>query len=251
MIIIGARPSTGKTSIMLNLASAILRKGKTVGIFSAEMDASQLIERMVSDWGSIDSTRLRSGLLSREDSARITCACTELAAKKLFLNDTPNVSLQDIECSGSAMRMSEKADILMVDYLSLVTNDRKDIPRHEQMAEVSRRLKGLARNLGIPIVVLSQLTRDSEGVRPSLSKLRESGALEQDADIVILLNRMEAESSGMYVELLVEKNRNGPTGKVETIFASSLMRFREIQAKDLGLEGGATAARYPHGKKSA
>ncbi len=139
----------------------------------------------------------------------------------------------------------------MVDYLSLVTNDRKDIPRHEQMAEVSRRLKGLARNLGIPIVVLSQLTKDSEGVRPSLSKLRESGALEQDADIVILLTRMEVESSSVHVELLVEKNRNGPTGKVETIFAPSMMWFRELQAKDLGLEGGATAARYPQGRKSA
>ncbi len=249
MIIIGARPSTGKTSIMLNMASAVLRAKKAVGIFSAETGAPQIIARMVADWATIDATKFRSGLLSRDDLTKMMTACQDIAARKLFINDQPNIPVRELVASARAMRRAEKIDIIMIDYMSLITSERRDIPRHEQVAEISRILKGLARELDVPVVVLSQLTRDTEGVRPTLAKLRESGALEQDADIVILLHRTDwgdDAKSAVKVELLVEKNRNGSTGMIESVFKPAHMRFREIQNETFNFDSSSQPGKHPH-----
>lgn len=230
--IIGARPGAGKTSIALNMASSAMRTGKCVGFFSAEMSASSLVKRMVSDWGSVEYARLNSGFLCAQDLQRMEEAFQRIAERNLFLNDTPNVKLPALIADSRRMRRKERVDIIFIDYLSLVANERKDIPRHEQVAEISRTLKGLSRELDIPIVVLSQLTREAQGERPKLSQLRDSGAVEQDADTVALLwNRGYSDDthSAVNVTFILEKNRNGATGDIPMIFKPSRMNFKQLE----------------------
>lgn len=230
MVVIGARPGSGKTSIALNMATAALRDGRGVGFFSAEMSAASIIKRMIADWGTVSHSQLQAGLLSRRDYAGIEAAATAIAESKLFVNDQASIRLQDLVSDARRMRRKEGIDIVFVDYLSLVSNERRDVPRHEQVAEISKAMKGLARELDIPVVVLSQLTREAQGERPKLSQLRDSGAVEQDADMVILLHNLGYDGDTqerVKINLIVEKNRSGATGTIPMLFRPLLMRFGE------------------------
>lgn len=232
--VIGARPGAGKTSIALNMASTALRAGYPVGFFSAEMNAAAIIKRMIADWGAVNFGTLNSGFYGENDLPKIESACIDIAATRLYVNDMPNIKLGALIEDARRMKRKEGAGIIFVDYLSLVDNKRSDIPRHEQVAEISRMLKGLSRELEIPIVALSQLTREAQGERPKLSQLRDSGGVEQDADIVILLwNKgwTDEAKDALEIVFIVEKNRNGQTGDVDMIFKPSRMRFGEIDRK--------------------
>ena len=228
--VIGARPGSGKTSIALNMTAAAIRAGHAVGFFSAEMSAPAIIKRMLSDWGNVEYARLNSGLVSNTDLQRVEEAIAKIAKEKLFINDRANISLGEVVSESRRMRSKESVEIIFIDYLSLIANVKGNIPRHEQVAEISRTLKGLARELNIPIVVLSQLTREAQGERPKLSQLRDSGAVEQDADIVALLwNKGYTDDTKQLLNVIfiVEKNRNGSTGDIPMVFRPSRMHFRE------------------------
>jgi replicative DNA helicase len=230
LCVIGARPGAGKTSIALNMASAALLTGKAVGFFSAEMDAKSIVKRMVSSWGRVDYKRLNSGLFAQGDMDKISEACGDIAGTRLFINDRPAIGIHDLVSEARKMRRIEKVDILFVDYLSLVKNQRRDIPRHEQVAEISKTLKQTARELDIPVVVLSQLTREAQGARPNLAQLRDSGAVEEDSDIVILLwnqGYLDESKTEVKITFIMEKHRNGPRGDIPMIFTPDRMKFRE------------------------
>jgi replicative DNA helicase len=232
LVVIGARPGAGKTSIALNMSSAALRHDKTVGFFSAEMSAAAIIKRMIADWGDVTFKQLNNGLIGKQAMDKLFAAAQDLAASRLFINDRPAISLRDLTHDARLMRRREKVDILFIDYLSLVSNDRRDIPRHEQVAEISKALKCLARELNIPVIVLSQLTREAQGERPKLSQLRDSGAVEQDADMVILLHNMgytDDTRTEVKINLIVEKNRNGATGDIPMCFRPLYMRFGQVE----------------------
>jgi replicative DNA helicase len=241
LIIIGARPGAGKTSIALNMATAAVRKGVPVGIFSAEMSGPAIVKRLIADWGQVEYKRIQSGVMGGGDMAKIYQAFQDLADHTIRMNDRPGIALPDLVADARMMRRRDKVGILFIDYLSLVSNDRRDIPRHEQVAEISRTLKTLARELDIPVVVLSQLTREAQGERPKLSQLRDSGAVEQDADMVILLHNMgwtDDARTHVKINLIVEKNRNGATGDVPMIFRPAMMRFAEVEKEWTRKEDG-------------
>ena len=232
LIIIGARPSRGKTALALNCSSAALRSGNKVGFFSVEMSANSIIKRMISDYACVKFTNIRNGFLSNSDIASIADACSRLASQSLFINDTPSIKLSDLVSDARRMKRNESIDIMFVDYMSIIDNKQTKIPRHEQVAEICATLKGLARELDIPIVSLSQLTRETEGTRPTMANLRDSGALEQDADLIGLLHRVgytDETRSEAQIDFLLEKNRNGATGDIHMVFKPSYMRFKEVE----------------------
>jgi replicative DNA helicase len=230
-VVIGARPGAGKTAIALNCITAALKAGKCVGMFSAEMSAESITKRLFADWGNVDHRSMITGYVSPTDLERIEEAAGALVDKNLYVNDRPNVPLNDLVSEAYRMKRREKIDILFVDYLSLVSN-KTHAPRHEQVAEISQALKGLARELDIPIIALSQLTREAQDERPKLSQLRDSGSVEQDADMVIFLwNRGSKEKNDpkQEVTMITEKHRHGPKGDCEMIFHATRMRFYEVQ----------------------
>ena len=234
MVVIGARPGAGKTSIALNMATTAIKHNYKAGFFSAEMSAHSIILRIIADWGTMDHRRMRNGVLGRADYDKILMAASEIATANLFLNDRPSISLRDLVSESRKMRRREGVDIIFVDYLSLVSNERRDVPRHEQVAEISKTLKALARELQIPIIVLSQLTREAQGERPKLSQLRDSGAVEQDADMVILLHHLgftDDTKTMVKINLIVEKNRSGATGDLPLLFQPLYMRMREVEER--------------------
>jgi replicative DNA helicase len=232
LIIIGARPGTGKTSIALNMASAAVRHNFKVGFFSAEMSAEALIMRMIADWGSANFRGMRTGRLSPSDMASIAEGGKLLAATHFFINDQPAISLDALLSDARKMKRREGVQILFIDYLSLINNRRDRTPRHEQIAEISASLKNLARELGLPVIVLSQLTRDAQGDRPNMAQLRDSGAVEQDADVIILLHNLgwaDDAHTRLKLNLIVEKQRDGAIGDIPMQFVPSYMRFNEME----------------------
>lgn len=231
-IVIGARPSTGKTAGMLNSATAALRAGKKVGIFSAEMNTRSILLRMVSDWGNIDSKKLRSGFMAATDILQIGETCQELGKSGLFINDTPNIPFPALVSDARRMKRKDGVDIIFIDYMGLITSEKNALKRHEQISEISRSLKGLARELDIPIVVLSQLTRDSHGNKPTIADLRDSGSIEQDADVIILLQDLgytDETETCKKIKWILGKQRNGATGEISMIFKGSYMRMKESE----------------------
>ena len=232
LIVIGARPGTGKTSIALNMVSAASRQGFPVGIFSAEMSAVSLAKRMYADWANVDFHKLKSGFLSGADMLSIAEATGAIPSAKIFINDKPSISIHELVADARRMKRKERIGLLVVDYLSLIRNEKQGVPRHEQVAEISMKLKGLARELDIPVIVLSQLTREAQNGKPNLAQLRDSGAVEQDADVVILLQHKgytDDTNKEMRINLIVEKQRNGATGLVPMIFKAPKMRFAETE----------------------
>jgi len=239
MIIIGSRPSIGKTSLALSMATNIAIKNKIpCGFFTLEMSAISLMQRIISAESRINSNSLRTGLLKGKDFERIIKDAGRIYDAPLIFQDTPSIPLLDLRSLARRMVSKHKVEIVFIDYIGLVSPENSKQDRHEQISQISRSLKALARELNIPIVVLSQVGRQSEGKTPSLADLRESGALEQDADVVLLLHgrRASAEDeedheSGSIIktDLIVAKQRNGPTDTVHLAFVPHYTRFENLQ----------------------
>ncbi|MFN8621990.1 MAG: replicative DNA helicase [Chloroflexota bacterium] len=237
LIILAARPSIGKTSLALNFAEhAAVKEGKTVGIFSLEMSKEQLVLRLLSSVANIDSQRLRTGFLEEMDFTRLAPAMNTLAEAPIFIDDTPNITTMELRTKARRLQAESGLDLVIVDYLQLMQGSasNKDANRVQEVAEISRGLKALARELQVPVISLSQLSRQAEmreSREPRLSDLRESGSIEQDADLVMFLWREkergpdEAESDGEIVKLKLAKHRNGPTGEATLWFKKRQTRF--------------------------
>ncbi|MDR2313479.1 MAG: replicative DNA helicase [Spirochaetaceae bacterium] len=232
LVIIGARPSVGKTALALTMAAHIsIEKKIPSAFFSLEMSDMALVLRLISSEARIESEKIRSGLLKPQDFQSLLDAAGKIYDAPFYIVDTPGIKLLDLRSQARRLRSQQGVRIIFIDYLTLITSDNHNLPRHEQIAEISRSLKSLARELDIPVVALSQLRRDAEGKRPNLSDIRESGSIEQDADLVIFLHR-ERESDGKSgkehdgkTELIIAKQRNGPVGTLEIVFLPRYVRF--------------------------
>ncbi len=242
LIILAARPSMGKTTFALNMAEhAAVKEGKSVGIFSLEMSKEQLVDKMISSVGKVDSWKLRSGQLSEDEMGRLIEAQAELAEVKLFIEDTAGLSVMEVRTKARRLQAEHGLDMLMVDYLQLMQGSSKANAdnRVQEVSEISRSLKALAKELNIPILALSQLSRSVEArndKRPMLSDLRESGSIEQDADVVMFLYRDDyynknKEEHDHTVEVLVSKHRNGPTGDVKLSSQLQYSRFFDLDIR--------------------
>ena len=249
LIIVAARPSMGKTAFCLNIASNAAQQGKGVAIFSLEMSKDALVQRLLCSAAGIDSQAVRQGRIRESDYPRIARASGILQNAPIWIDDTPALTL--LEMRGKARRLRAEADIgmIVVDYLQLMRSPEYSDNRVQEISDISRSLKALARELEVPVVALSQLSRASEqrgGDRtPMLSDLRDSGAIEQDADIVIFIHRPEmykdlrekAEAQGTSVEGLAEihlaKHRNGPTGNFRLYFHKAFTRFDSYSEREL------------------
>lgn len=232
MIIIGARPSMGKTALALSMMQHIaVEHSIPCGFFSLEMAADQIGQRLLSQVARIPGTKLRNGMLKIEDFKKLQDAAGECFNAPLYIVDTPNMKLLDLRAMARRMKVNQKVQIIFIDYIGLITSENPDAQLFEQQSAVSKSLKSLARELEIPIVVLCQVARAAEGEEPNLAQLRGSGSIEQDADMVMFIhgNRKEKnESSEGPVQdrsLIVAKQRNGPIGTVDVIFLSSYTKF--------------------------
>jgi replicative DNA helicase len=243
LAIIAARPSVGKTALALNIAQNVgTKERRTVGIFSLEMSKEQLFLRMLTSEARIDGHRLRTGFLVDSDWGRLPGALSTLSEARIFIDDTPGIGVLEMRAKSRRLMAEHGLDLLIVDYIQLMQGRGRFENRTLELGSISRSLKGLAKELSIPVIVISQLSRAPESRgdhRPLLSDLRESGALEQDADVVMLLFRadqypdVEPEEEGT-VELNIAKHRNGPTGMVKLAFLKEQARF-ELRAKGRGL----------------
>jgi len=236
LLILAARPSQGKTALALNLAENIsIRAGHPAAIFSLEMSKESLLQRLVASVAQIDAHKFRTGHLSKEDWRRMTEALGVISAAPLWIDDAGSISVLEIGAKARRLKRDKGLSLLIVDYLQLITARGRFSNRNEEVASISRALKGLAKELQIPVLVLSQLTRaperDDRG--PQLSDLRESGAIEQDADVVMFIYRPHFFKQGATpeereeTELKIAKQRNGPTESVKFVFRSRLTRFEE------------------------
>ncbi len=236
MIVIGARPSMGKTALAANIAAnAAIELGKQVLVVSLEMAAGELCERLLSSESRVDSHKLQRGSLTSEERDRVIEASAVISTAGLSFSDEPSQGMVQIASAARRMKRSTGLDLLVIDYLQLIEPDNPKDPRQEQVAKISRRLKQLARELEVPVLVMSQLNRGNEtgNIRPpTLANLRESGAIEQDADCVIFVHRpsyyaiteadRKADSSA---EICVAKQRNGPTGTIKLCWFAKFVRF--------------------------
>ncbi len=238
LIIVAARPSMGKSSFALCLArNAAVRFGATVGIFSLEMSTAQLAQRLLFSESGVDSTRLRQATLGPTERRKLADALGVLAAAPIYLDDTPNIALAELRAKARRLHHEVGLDLLVIDYLQLIQGPGRDNRVHE-ISEISRSLKGLARELNVPVVALSQLSRAVESRSPHipmLSDLRESGSIEQDADVVMFIYREEVyerdtENKGI-AEIHVAKHRNGPTGQVSLLWQEKLTKFVDLSVE--------------------
>jgi replicative DNA helicase len=227
-IVIGARPSVGKTAFALTIAAHMaIRQKIPVGFFSLEMSAMAIMQRLLSMEARLDSQRMRTGMLSPADFSRITEACSRLYDAPLYISDSPDLKLLDLRAQARRMKAKQDVKIIFVDYITLIGSENRDLPRHEQIAEISRSLKALARELGLPVVALSQVRRETEGKKPSLADLRESGSIEQDADVVIFIHTEDLKAEVR--EISVAKQRNGPVGDIQLSFLSRYTKFEPLE----------------------
>lgn len=245
LIIIAARPAMGKTAFALNLATNMaINSGKTVALFNLEMGAEQLAMRMLSSVGQIEGYKLRSGKLEHNDWKRINEAISRLADTNILIDDTPGMNIAEIRAKCRRMAAAKEGlDIVIIDYLQLITGSKHNAGnRQQEIAEISRSLKTLAMELNIPIIALAQLSRSVEGrddKRPILSDLRESGSIEQDADIVAFLYRDDYYNKDSAIdeytsksEFIIGKHRNGPTTTIELIFKRNTSTFVNYVEKE-------------------
>lgn len=246
LIIIASRPSVGKTALALNIAQNVGCRGKLpVAIFSLEMAGRQLVQRMISAEGNIDSYRIRTGTLEDEDWLKLSAAMGSLSDAPIYIDDTPGINIFDIRSKARRLQAEKGLSLIIIDYLQLITVRGKMDNRQQEISEISRQLKSIARELDVPVIALSQLSRAVEqrqDKRPMLSDIRESGSIEQDADLVAFLYRedyydSETENKNI-VEIILSKHRNGPTGKIELFFMKSYNKFVNMIKKDeYGKEG--------------
>ncbi len=243
LVILAARPSMGKTTLALNIAAhAAMRHGRTVGIFSLEMSHQQLFLRMICAEGHVDTHKIRTGRISKDEWDRIIKAYTELSESPMFIDDTPGATITEMRAKTRRLKLERGCDLVIVDYLQLMQGRGRYESRQQEISEISRSLKEMAKELHIPILALSQLSRAPEQrstgeKRPQLSDLRESGAIEQDADVVLFLFREEVykkddpDLKGK-AELIIGKQRNGPTGTVDLHFIREFTSFVNPQWRD-------------------
>ena len=237
LIVVAARPSVGKTSFALNIAEhAAVRDKKSVGVFSLEMSKEQLVLRLLSSVANIDSQRLRTGFLEEMDFTKIAPAMNALSEAPMYIDDTPNISTMELRTKARRLQAEAGLDLVIVDYLQLMqaATTTRDANRVQEVSEISRGLKALARELSVPVIALSQLSRQPEmreSKEPRLSDLRESGAIEQDADLVLFLWRdkergaEDQDEDGEVINMKLAKHRNGPTGEIQLYFKKRQTRF--------------------------
>jgi replicative DNA helicase len=241
MIVIAARPSMGKTAFAMNIAEHVAMEiGKAVAVFSLEMSSQQLVQRILCSRAKVDLQRVRNGFLSERDFPNLTAAASQVAAAKMFIDDTPGLSITELRAKARRLKSQQDIQLIVIDYLQLLRSmsRRAQDNRQLEISEISAGIKALAKELNLPIIVIAQLnrqpdTRAKEGGRPRLSDLRESGSIEQDADLVGLLVRPEyyetddeakLERAGE-AELIIAKQRNGPTVDVPLTFLKQYTRF--------------------------
>jgi replicative DNA helicase len=238
LVIVAARPSMGKTSLVLNLCQHVATHGGVAGFFSLEMSKEQLFMRMLASEARIDTYRLLSGQIGQREYGQITHALETLSEAQLFIDDTAGIGVLEMRAKARRLQAEHGLSVLAVDYIQLMTGRGRFENRTLELASISRSLKGLAKELSVPVVVLSQLSRAPEArsdKRPQLSDLRESGALEQDADVVALIFREEmyklgdepSENDGV-AEIIIAKQRNGPTGTIKLAFLREQTRFANL-----------------------
>jgi replicative DNA helicase len=237
LILIAARPSMGKTSFAINIAqNAAVRHQIPVAIFSLEMAKDQLAQRMLSSESNIELQKIRTGDLSEQDWIKLVHAATPLSQAPIFIDDTPAVTAMEIRSKARRLKLEHNLGLIVIDYLQLMSGRGKAESRQQEVSEISRSLKALARELQVPVVALSQLSRGPESRqdhRPMLSDLRESGAIEQDADVVVFLYRDEyynpdSEKKNI-AEAIIAKQRNGPTGTVELVWLGQFTKFASLE----------------------
>ena len=236
-IIIAARPAMGKTAFALNLATNVaINTGKTVAVFNLEMGAEQLANRIISSLGQLEGYKLQSGKLLNEDWKRVNEAISQLEDTNIFIDDTPGITIGEIRAKCRRLANSEKGlSLVVIDYLQLISGGKNyGANRQQEVSDISRSLKTLAMELNIPIIALAQLSRAVEGredKRPLMSDLRESGSIEQDADIVSFLYRDDYYNTSI-VELIIGKHRNGPTATIELLFKKNTSTFLNLRKEN-------------------
>lgn len=237
LILVAARPSMGKTAFALNVAQHVaIKQKKKVALFSLEMSKDQLVNRMLCSEAMIDAQKIRTGSLDNEDWKKIARAIGPLSAANIYIDDTPGITISEVRAKCRRLKLEQGLDFIMIDYLQLMSGSGKNESRQQEISDISRALKGLAREMDAPVIALSQLSRACEARadhRPMLSDLRESGAIEQDADVVMFLYRDEyyhpdTEQKNIG-EVIVSKQRNGPTGTVELMWLGQYTRFVNLQ----------------------
>ncbi len=254
LIIIAARPSMGKTAWAINIAqNAAVHDGKVVAVFSLEMSKESLLRRMLASEALVNSRKIQTGFLPKEDKGKLLAALERLMESKMFVDDTPGINLAEMRAKARRLKQQEgRLDLIVIDYLQLMTgsvggNQKKFENRTQEVSAVSRGLKALAKEMKVPVVALSQLSRGSEqrtgDKKPLLSDLRESGSIEQDADVVAFIHReeyydRENEDLKGKAEVIIAKQRNGPTGSVHLAYLSDYTRFENLS------EGGGGGGEY-------
>lgn len=236
-IVIGARPSVGKTALALTIASHIAINCKIpAAFFSLEMSEHALMNRVISAEAQVPGERIRTGRLRSSDLNDLMDAAGRIYEAPLYIVDMPNMKLLELRTMARRLVLERSVKIIFVDYITLVTHENADLPRWEQIAAISRSLKSLARELDIPIVALSQLKREAEGKQPNLADVRESGSIEQDADLILFLHRdreinktADQRSEQIETELIVAKQRNGPIGKTNVWFKPAFAKFVNME----------------------
>jgi len=241
LIIIAARPGLGKTSLALNIAQYVtVQQQRVAGVFSLEMSSQQLALRLLCSEARVDSHKMRSGFLSKQDWTLMAGALSRLSQAQLFIDDTPGISLLEMRSKARRLASEQGLDLLIVDYLQLMSGEVSGRRRHEnrqqEISNISRSLKALAKELNVPLIAISQLSRAPEQRRgnhePQLSDLRESGSIEQDADVVLFIFREsfykkeeDLDDEDRYAQIIIGKQRNGPTGRVKLAFVDQWTRF--------------------------
>jgi replicative DNA helicase len=249
LIIIAARPSMGKTAWAINIAeNAAVRGGKVVAVFSLEMSKASLLRRMLASQALVNSKAIQTGMLMREDRAKLITGLEKLMESKIFIDDTPGITLAEMRAKARRLKQQQgKLDLIVIDYLQLMTGSSSNAKgfenRTQEVSAISRGLKALAKEMRVPVVALSQLSRASEqrggDKKPLLSDLRESGSIEQDADVVCFIHReeyydRENEDLKGKAEIIIAKQRNGPTGVVPLAYLADFTRFENLQHGDPG-----------------
>ncbi|MFV1965600.1 MAG: replicative DNA helicase [Pirellulaceae bacterium] len=239
LIVLAARPSMGKTALAMNIAeNVILKSGVPTLFVSLEMSSIELADRLLCSVARVNGHRLRNGTISNDDRSRLIEKASEISQAPLFVDDSPSRTVTEIAAAARRIRRREgRLGLIVVDYLQLIEPDNQKDPRQEQVARIARRLKGLAREMKVPVLCIAQLNRqaeDSKDHRPRLSHLRESGAIEQDADVVMFVHREEYFRRGEeqqqvagQAEVIVAKQRNGPVGDVELVWRKEFTRFED------------------------
>jgi len=240
LIILAGRPSMGKSGLAVSIAeNAAVENKKAVAIFSLEMSKEQLVQRMLCSQARVDAHKVRSGFLSPSDWPKLTAAAGKLSESRIIIDDTPAISALELRAKARRLKTNFDIDLIVLDYLQLMRGNVKSDNRQQEISEISRSIKALARELNVPIIALSQLSRAVESRqdhRPQLSDLRESGAIEQDADVVVLLIREEyyepTEENKGIADLIIAKQRNGPVGTIKLSFIKEYVRFENLAYVD-------------------